>query len=269
MLSRLLLSSLCLALVCPVVLAQDVKIGTKRDSGNGGVASSSASYPHKEIEYLDSAGVRVSSVVGAHHRREISYRDARSGIVKEFYSSGKLKDFTTYASIPDNIRHGVHMIYYETGQISVSEGYSAALLEGERLMYYPTGVLRRRDLFEKGVRIKGEYFTADGAPAAYVEAEEMPTYETGGLHEIVAAIARLNRYPKMAQFNEVQGRVIVAFNVSETGDVVDIRVVNGVYMLGEAAIKAVQGLHRFVKPGRIEGVAVKVAFTVPVTYLVE
>ncbi len=268
MLSRIFLGSLCLVLVCPVVFAQDAKTSLNNGAGNDGKANLPVSYPHKETEYLDSTGLRVPSAIGARSRQETLYRDARSGTVKIFYLSGKLKEFTTYASIPDKIRHGVHMIYYETGQVSVSENYSASLLEGERLMYYPTGVLRRRDLFDKGVRTKGEYFTADGASAAYVEAEEWPVYETGGLAEIVAAIQRAAYYPRMAQAQNIEGKVFVAFNATATGEIIDIRVVRGINLLNESAIKAVKSLHRFAKPGRVEGKAVKIGFTLPVTYLI-
>ena len=268
MLSRILLSSLYLALVCPAVLAQGSSTNPKNGLGNDGKANLPVSYPHKEIEYVDSMGTCLPSAIGARYRRETMYRDAKAGTVKRFYLSGKLCEYTAYASIPDEVRHGVRMVYYETGQISVSERYSASLLEGERLMYYPTGVVKRRDLFDKGVRTKGEYFMADGASAAYVEAEEWPVYETGGLAEIVAAIQRAAYYPRMAQAQNIEGKVFVAFSATETGEITDIRVVRGINLLNESAIKAVKSLHRFAKPGRVEGKAVKIGFTLPVTCLI-
>lgn len=257
-----------LSFVSHVAMAQEAKVG--RASTVLVLPNFSPDKLHKETEYLDADGERVAIADSAHHRREIWYREAKAGSIKEFYPNGKLMDFALYASLPDRLRHGVHMLYYDNGQLRTSENYTAGVLEGERLMYYANGTLQRRDTFEKGKRITGAYFTADGKPAPYLEAYEMPVFEKGGLLEIVTAVQRAVHYPRDAQRDGIQGKVYASFVVTETGVVDNIKIVVGVSpSLNQATTDAVRTLHPFLTPGKEEGQPMKVNFTVPVTYLIQ
>ena len=73
------------------------------------------------------------------------------------------------------------------------------------------------------------------------------------------------RYPKLAQKEGVQGRVFVQFIVGTEGYVEQIRTRGPDPML-EAEAKRIISLIPRITPGKIDGKAVKVAFSMPVTF---
>ena len=101
----------------------------------------------------------------------------------------------------------------------------------------------------------------------YTYVEQMPTMPNGeGQGAIVAAIQERLVYPELARREKVTGRVFVSFVVTTTGKIVDIKVVKGLGAgCDEAAVQAVQQLPTLV-PGKQNGRAVAVSFTVPVTF---
>lgn len=74
------------------------------------------------------------------------------------------------------------------------------------------------------------------------------------------------RYPKYAQENGIQGRVLVEFVVDEKGNVGDVTVVRGVHeTLDAEAVRVVAASPKW-RPGRQNGRKVKVAVTVSVDF---
>lgn len=100
--------------------------------------------------------------------------------------------------------------------------------------------------------------------------EQMPQLTTGGgTAAIVAAIQKAVKYPSLALRNGVEGRVFVSFVVNPQGDVSDVKVVKGLGSgLDEETMRAVQNLPKFI-PGKQNGQAVSVAFTVPISFKIQ
>ena len=70
----------------------------------------------------------------------------------------------------------------------------------------------------------------------------------------------------MAQENNVQGKVIVQFVVTKTGAIGEVKVVRSVDRdLDKEAIRVVKSLPKFI-PGKMNGQAVNVWYTLPVTF---
>ena len=77
------------------------------------------------------------------------------------------------------------------------------------------------------------------------------------------------KYPRYAQDNGIQGRVLVSFIVDEKGDVTDVRVTRSIHSsLDEEAIRVVQASPRW-RPGRMNGKKVKVLMTAAVDFRLE
>ncbi|MGN0213671.1 MAG: energy transducer TonB, partial [Muribaculaceae bacterium] len=73
-------------------------------------------------------------------------------------------------------------------------------------------------------------------------------------------------YPPVAMENNVQGKVIVQFVVTKTGKVGEVKVVRSVDRdLDKEAVRVCKSLPDFV-PGRMNGQAVNVWYTLPVTF---
>ena len=95
--------------------------------------------------------------------------------------------------------------------------------------------------------------------------EQMPAFP-GGDAELMKYLSSHINYPPMAMENNIQGRVIVQFVVTKTGKVGEVRVVRGVDRdLDNEAVRVVKSLPDFI-PGKMNGQAVNVWYTLPVTF---
>lgn len=105
----------------------------------------------------------------------------------------------------------------------------------------------------------------DGKPFTVVE--QMPQLPGGGGTEaIVAAIQKAARYPTQAMAAGVEGKVFASFVVNAQGEVTDLKIVKGLGSgLDEETLRAISKLPRFI-PGRQNGRAVSVQYTVPISF---
>jgi len=95
--------------------------------------------------------------------------------------------------------------------------------------------------------------------------EEMPSFP-GGQGALMSYLASNIKYPVVAQENGVQGRVIVSFVVERDGSISDVKVARSVDpSLDREAQRVVKGMPKW-KPGKQNGSAVRVKYTVPVVF---
>ena len=95
--------------------------------------------------------------------------------------------------------------------------------------------------------------------------DEMPSFP-GGQGAMYDFIARNIQYPKVAEENGVQGRVIVTFIVKKDGSLSDVRVAKSVDpALDKEAVRLVESMPKW-NPGIEKGQYVNVKFTLPVTF---
>ena len=74
------------------------------------------------------------------------------------------------------------------------------------------------------------------------------------------------KYPTISQENGVQGKVSVKFVIEKDGSIADPVVVRGVDpYLDKEAVRVVQSMPKWI-PGKQNGKAVRVKFTVPVMF---
>ncbi len=103
---------------------------------------------------------------------------------------------------------------------------------------------------------KEEVFTA---------VEQMPQFP-GGEAELMKYIANHIKYPTMAAENNIQGRVVVKFVVKKDGSVGEVQVLRGKDPdLDKEAVRVVRTLPKFI-PGKMNGQAVSVWFTLPINF---
>jgi len=95
--------------------------------------------------------------------------------------------------------------------------------------------------------------------------EEMPSFP-GGNGALMSYLSSNIKYPVVAQENGVQGRVIVAFVVERDGSISDVKVMRSVDpSLDREAQRVVKAMPKW-KPGKQNGSAVRVKYTVPVVF---
>ena len=99
----------------------------------------------------------------------------------------------------------------------------------------------------------------------YDVVEQMPSFP-GGMKAMMDYLARNIRYPANAKNDLIEGRVILQFIVDEKGRLSDVKVVKSVEpYLDAEAVRVVKSMPRW-NPGMQNGKAVKVRYTLPVTF---
>lgn len=99
----------------------------------------------------------------------------------------------------------------------------------------------------------------------YETCEVMPEYP-GGQGAILSYLAKTINYPVESQNKGEQGKSIVSFIVNKDGSLTDIKTVQPLTPLLDAeALRVVKAMPKWT-PGKEKGQAVRVKFTVPVTY---
>lgn len=99
----------------------------------------------------------------------------------------------------------------------------------------------------------------------YDMVEQQPLFP-GGSKELMAWLGQNLRYPVKAQENGIQGRVICQFVITKEGKVADIKIMRGVSPeLDEEAVRVIKAMPAWT-PGKQDGQAVNVRYTLPVTF---
>ena len=95
--------------------------------------------------------------------------------------------------------------------------------------------------------------------------EQMPSFP-GGTAALMQYLSSNIKYPVVAEENGVQGRVVCTFVVEKDGSITDVRVVKSVDpSLDKEAMRVVKSMPKWI-PGKQNGSAVRVKYTVPVTF---
>ena len=95
--------------------------------------------------------------------------------------------------------------------------------------------------------------------------EEMPEFP-GGIPELMTFLSKNVKYPTTAQEKGVQGRVIVQMVIEKDGSITDAKVAKGVDpLLDKEALRVVSTMPNW-KPGKQRGQAVRVKYTVPISF---
>ncbi len=99
----------------------------------------------------------------------------------------------------------------------------------------------------------------------FIGAEQMPQFP-GGEKELMSFISKNLKYPAVPAENGIQGRVVIRFVVSKTGDVTDVQILKGLDpSCDKEAVRVVKAMPKWI-PGRQNGRTVPVYYTLPVTY---
>ena len=99
----------------------------------------------------------------------------------------------------------------------------------------------------------------------YESVEQMPEFP-GGAAGLMRYLQENIKYPPEAAKNNIEGRVIVQFIIDKTGEVGDVKVVRPISEeLDAEAVRVVKTLPKF-EPGRQDGEAVSVWYTLPIVF---
>lgn len=99
----------------------------------------------------------------------------------------------------------------------------------------------------------------------YDVVEEMPSFP-GGQAEMMHYLAQNAKYPQDAYEQVKSGRVLVQFIVEKDGSISNVKIMKSIFpSLDEEAIRLIKGMPRW-NPGKQKGKAVRVKYTIPVSF---
>lgn len=106
------------------------------------------------------------------------------------------------------------------------------------------------------------------ADAEYIHPEKQPEFP-GGLIELKRHIKEHLEYPVDAEQNYIEGKVVVEFIVTATGDIGDVKVLRSVHpSLDAEAVRICRSLPRFT-PGTVNGQPVNVRYALPINFTLD
>ena len=95
--------------------------------------------------------------------------------------------------------------------------------------------------------------------------EQMPSFK-GGDAALMEWLSKNIKYPVVAEENGIQGRVVATFVVERDGSITDVKIVKSVDpSLDKEAVRVLKNMPKWI-PGKQNGQAVRVKYTVPVTF---
>jgi TonB family protein len=117
----------------------------------------------------------------------------------------------------------------------------------------------------KPAEVKQVVKTSTQGEEIFKVVEQMPEYP-GGMEELMKFLQRNVKYPKEAQEQGKQGRVVVQFVVNKDGCITDAKIAKSVDpQLDAEALRVVNAMPNWT-PGKQRGKEVRTYFTIPVTF---
>jgi periplasmic protein TonB len=102
----------------------------------------------------------------------------------------------------------------------------------------------------------------------YTYVEQMPQ-PPGGMEGLMQYLGKNIKYPALALRNQVEGKVFVNFVVGPNGQISDVKVTKGIGAgCDEEAVRVISKMPAW-SPGKQNGRAVSVSYTVPVTFTIK
>jgi len=189
-------------------------------------------------------------------------------IASDFDSKGNLQSVAAISSIQPFVKEGKCTIYDDKGRKESEGDYKNDKRNGIWTWWIDEGkdsMIIEYD--ENGFknRIRPPMETVKAKDGVFTIVEQMPVFP-GGEQAMLDFISNNVKYPKSAREDDVEGRVIVQFVISKTGDVVDAKIVKSVRSdIDEAALNVVNQMPQW-NPGIQDGKTVLVSFNLPINF---
>ncbi|MBK8704688.1 MAG: energy transducer TonB [Saprospiraceae bacterium] len=143
--------------------------------------------------------------------------------------------------------------------------YKDDKLHGELTVYHPNGQLKRQDLYEDGVFISGNCYTASGLDTTHYDYVVLPQYP-GGETALMKFISSQLKYPNKARRKGISGEVVVMFTIDKDGVVKNPKIERSVHpLLDKEGLRIINLLGTW-KPGIIDENYTSFIFHLPINF---
>ncbi len=238
-------------------------------------------YHGKYVSYYTNTGYPLAEGVfkddNKHGKWTYYYnKSGKKNLLIENYKNGLLEgDVIKYDSIgnvllqshyKDNLKTGAwKYYYYGTSKVWLSYYFSNDSLDKELISYYPSGKLKRKEVYDNGKILSSKCYYENGDEMEYYPI--LSNAQFSG--DIMTYIGNALVYPKDAKQQKVEGKVLVSFAVNESGIVEDPKVIKSVYKsLDAEALRIVEQMPPW-EPARIDGQPYKSMQELPVVFWIQ
>ena len=148
--------------------------------------------------------------------------------------------------------------------------FMVSLVSAQQKNVKNTGFMTEHGImyFEDGaeiLEITDDVITKPDKNGVFQVVEDQPKFP-GGMEALMKYLKDNVRYPAICKEQKIQGRVIVQFVVNPDSTISDVQVIKPVNPhLDKEAVRVVKAMPKW-EPGKQRGEAVKVRFTLPVTF---
>jgi protein TonB len=190
-----------------------------------------------------------------------------SGLVRTYYSSGRLKEYVPYADLGAGHLHGLVTTWYESGQLASRQPFVKGERDGALELYYENGQLRRQANYVAGAELPGRCFDTAGVAMPYFPYEQLPLYP-GGQMQLAKEINKAMRWPPDVPviIGPDFRTVCISFWVDKDGSIRQPRVAVSSQFpsLDRAVLNTVHKLARRFAPARRDGLVVQSKYYLPI-----
>lgn len=161
--------------------------------------------------------------------------------------------------------HGLYSRYYPTGELYYMENFDNDRIQDFNV-YYKNGALRRKETYLNGkLKFKACYLE-NGKKTKYFPFD-VPAVAKGGQAGIKKYIVKNLYYPDEAVNEGIEGKVLIHFLVSKTGDITNVIVKksSGHAMLDEEAVRVIHEMPKW-SPAHLDGEIVESDFSIPISF---
>ncbi len=167
-----------------------------------------------------------------------------------------------------NARTVTDYVYNEPQkQVPVKKGKKAATIKmgGQHVKVVEQPKVENTTKPVEVIQAKEVFTPVEQMPEFFDVVEQMPEYP-GGSMAMFEYLSKNIHYPKDAEEQQLQGRVIATFVVMKDGSISNAKVVKSVSpSLDEEALRCINGMPNWT-PGRQNGKAVNVKYTIPISF---
>ncbi len=185
-------------------------------------------------------------------------------VVDSYYTNGSKKGVCIYTT-KSKERTELIKEWYPNGQLNMQQAFYGEWTNDTLFTFWENGNPKRVDISRNGKLVKGTCYDVTGKEMPHFDYEIMPEYP-GGESKLFMEIYNNIRMPEIVKELGLAERVVARFAVDTSGNVVDIKIVEGKYPeTNKEVIRVLSRLKRW-RPGLQDGEPVRVSFTVPVNF---
>lgn len=200
-----------------------------------------------------------------HYVRKVIFLDEPKLMVSyQCYDQKYVKEDLSDSSII-NVKDGAFEERYLNGQTKMLCKYVEDKLDGDFKMFYPSGQIKRHDIFKLGVWVTGRCFDENGIETPYCDYVNLPEFP-GGREALVKYLAENIKYPDDARSSGVEGTASYSFIVDTDGLIYHIRALMWLNSsINKECLRVIKSMPKW-QPGKCEGVPTKFRYYLPIRF---